>query len=98
MNWWCWLRAWPFCLCAGLPASARDRDGFVSPVLAPGFYAAGCATRPMEVAPAVRSRALPRSGRFNGWGGGVMAAKIGVYLCSGCGIGRFWIRRPAPGC
>jgi quinone-modifying oxidoreductase subunit QmoA len=47
----------PSAQCAGLPASARDRDGFVSPVLAPGFYAAGCATRPMEVAPAVRSGA-----------------------------------------
>ncbi|OPZ75234.1 MAG: ribulose-1,5-biphosphate synthetase [Firmicutes bacterium ADurb.Bin456] len=41
--------------CAGAPV--RDGDGFVSPVLTPGFYAAGCAVRPMEVAPAVRSGA-----------------------------------------
>ena len=47
----------PSPLCSGIPASARDRDGFVRPVLAPGFYAAGCATRPMEVAPSVRSGA-----------------------------------------
>lgn len=41
--------------CTGI--HVQDGDGFVSPVLSPGFYAAGCAVRPMEVAPAVRSGA-----------------------------------------
>lgn len=47
----------PSALFAGAPALACDGDGFVDPVLAPGLYAAGCATRPMEVAPSVRSGA-----------------------------------------
>ena len=70
-----------------LPANfPRDEFGFLK--AAPGLIPAGCVRRPAEVS---ATRAGCHGGGVESHGGGkegmLMAAPLGVYICSGCGIG-----------
>ena len=65
----------------------KDDDGFVLDDLEAGIIVAGVARRPEDVASSVRD-ATGAAARAWSWPRkeGVMD-KIGVFLCSGCGIG-----------